>query len=76
MDYFTKWPEAYPIPDQDASTVAEVLVKYWILRFRVPLQLHSNQGRYFDSAVCKGLCEILAIDKTRQQLCILSLTAW
>ncbi|GFY27824.1 retrovirus-related Pol polyprotein from transposon 412 [Trichonephila clavipes] len=26
MDYFTKWPEAYPIPVQEASTVAEVLV--------------------------------------------------
>ncbi|GFX85444.1 retrovirus-related Pol polyprotein from transposon 412 [Trichonephila clavipes] len=26
MDYFTKWPEAYPISDQEASTVAEVLV--------------------------------------------------
>ncbi|GFW03046.1 retrovirus-related Pol polyprotein from transposon 412 [Trichonephila clavipes] len=26
MDYFSKWPEAYPIPDQETSTVAEVLV--------------------------------------------------
>ncbi|GFT47113.1 retrovirus-related Pol polyprotein from transposon 412 [Trichonephila clavipes] len=65
MDYFTKWPEAYPIPDQEASTVAEVLVQHWILRFGVPLQLHSDQGRNFDSAVCKRLCEILANDKTR-----------
>ncbi|GFW35995.1 hypothetical protein TNCV_4928591 [Trichonephila clavipes] len=30
MDYFTKWPETYPIPDQEASTVAEVLVQHWI----------------------------------------------
>ncbi|GFV80815.1 retrovirus-related Pol polyprotein from transposon 412 [Trichonephila clavipes] len=65
MDYFTKWPEAYPIPDQEASTVAEVLVQHWISRFGVPLQLNSDQGRNFDSAVCKRLCEILAIDKTR-----------
>ncbi|GFW14979.1 retrovirus-related Pol polyprotein from transposon 412 [Trichonephila clavipes] len=65
MGYFTKWLEAYPIPDQEASTVAEVLVQHWISRFGVPLQLHSDQGRNFDSAVCKRLCEILAIDKTR-----------
>jgi hypothetical protein len=26
MDYFTKWPEAYGIPDQEASTVTDVLV--------------------------------------------------
>ncbi|GFY06603.1 retrovirus-related Pol polyprotein from transposon 412 [Trichonephila clavipes] len=65
MDYFTKWPEAYPIPDQEASTVAEVLAQQWISRFGLPLQLHSDQGRNFDFTVCKRLCEILAIDKTR-----------
>ncbi|GFV03878.1 retrovirus-related Pol polyprotein from transposon 412 [Trichonephila clavipes] len=65
MDYFTKWPEAYPIPDQEASTVAEDLAQHWISRFGVSLQLHSDQRRNFDSAVCKRLCEILAIDKTR-----------
>ncbi|GFX48208.1 retrovirus-related Pol polyprotein from transposon 412 [Trichonephila clavipes] len=65
MDYFTKWLEAYPIPGQEASTVAEVLVQHWISRFGAPLQLHSDQRRNFDSAVWKRLCEILAIDKTR-----------
>ncbi|GFT29868.1 retrovirus-related Pol polyprotein from transposon 412 [Trichonephila clavipes] len=24
MDYFTKWPEVYPIPDQEAPTVARL----------------------------------------------------
>ncbi|GFV97086.1 retrovirus-related Pol polyprotein from transposon 412 [Trichonephila clavipes] len=65
IDYFTKWPEAYPIPDQEATTVADVLVQHWISRFGVPLRLHSDQGRNFDSTVCKRLCEILTIDKTR-----------
>ncbi|GFX54381.1 retrovirus-related Pol polyprotein from transposon 412 [Trichonephila clavipes] len=64
-DYFTKWPEAYPIPNQDASAVAEVLVQHWISPFGVPIQLHSDQERNFDSAFCKRLCEILAIYKTR-----------
>ncbi|GFW77507.1 hypothetical protein TNCV_2498991 [Trichonephila clavipes] len=65
IDYFTKWPEAYPFSNQEAKIVAEVLVQNWISRFGVPLQLHSDQGWNFDSAVCKRLCEILAIDKTR-----------
>ena len=25
QDYFTKWPEAFPLPNQQAITVAEVL---------------------------------------------------
>ncbi|GFU53204.1 uncharacterized protein TNCV_2952491 [Trichonephila clavipes] len=76
MNYFTKWPEAYPSSDQEASTVAEALVQHWISRFWVPLQLHSDQGRNFDSAVCKRLCEILAIDKTRTTALHLQTKAW
>ncbi|GFW78229.1 retrovirus-related Pol polyprotein from transposon 412 [Trichonephila clavipes] len=64
MNYFNMWPESYPIPNQEASTVAEVLVQHWISRFGFPLQLHSDHGRNFNSAVCKRLCEILAINKT------------
>ncbi|GFS61079.1 retrovirus-related Pol polyprotein from transposon 412 [Trichonephila clavipes] len=65
MDYFTKWPEVYPIPDQEAPTVAEAVVQHWISRYGVPLQLHSDQGRNFVSAVLKGVCELLGIEKTK-----------
>ena len=64
IDYFSKWPEAFPIPDQEATTVAEVLVREWISRYGTPLQLHSDRGTNFTSAVFKGLCQFLGIDKT------------
>jgi hypothetical protein len=41
MDYFTKWPEAYAIPNQEAATVAEALVTNFFCRFGVPRELHS-----------------------------------
>ncbi|GBM86428.1 Transposon Ty3-I Gag-Pol polyprotein [Araneus ventricosus] len=65
MDYFTKWPEAIPIPDQEASTVAEELVRSWISCYGVPMILHSDQGTNFNSALFTKLCELLGILKTR-----------
>ncbi|KAK3882385.1 hypothetical protein Pcinc_013251 [Petrolisthes cinctipes] len=51
MDYFTKWPEAYALPNHEAGTVAEVLVDQFFARFGVPRELHSDQGREFESRV-------------------------
>ena len=64
-DYFTKWVEAYPLENQRADVVAEVLVKEFISRFGVPMQMHSDQGRNFESAVFSGVCNLLGINKTR-----------
>eukprot|EP00731_Ephydatia_muelleri_P024449 Em0016g720a len=47
-DYFTKWSEAYPIPNMEAITVAKCVVNEFICRFGVPEQLHSDQGRNFE----------------------------
>jgi hypothetical protein len=55
MDYFTKWPEAYAIPSQEASTVAEALVTNFFCRFGVPRELHSDQGRNFESRLIQVL---------------------
>ena len=41
-DYFTKWVEALPIPDHEATTIAELL-KEVICRFGVSQQIHSDQ---------------------------------
>ena len=64
-DYFTKWVEAYPLPNQEAKTVAEALVNNFVCRFGVPLIIHSDQGRNFESRVFSEMCQLLGIHKTR-----------
>ena len=64
-DYFTRYVEAYPIPDQEATTVARRLVDEFFLRFSPPEQLHSDQGRNFESSVVAEACRLLGIEKSR-----------
>ena len=62
MDYFTKWPEVYPLPNQEATTVARALIG---ASFAVPLEIHSDQGRNFESKVFAEMCRLMRIYKTR-----------
>ena len=75
-DYFTKWVEAYPMPNQEATTVAELLVKQFICRFGVPLLIHSDQGRNFESELFAEMCRLLGIKKTRTTHTILNQMVW
>ena len=47
VDQFTKWLEAYPLPDQTAVTVARAVVDNLITRFQCHLVIHTDQGRNF-----------------------------
>ena len=51
IDQFTKWLECYPLK--------------FFMRFGCPLQIHSDQGRNFKSALFSELCTLLEICKTR-----------
>ena len=64
-DHFTKWVEAYGIPNQEALTVASKLVDDMFCRFSPPEQLHSDQGRQFELELVKEVCNLLQIRKTR-----------
>ena len=64
-DYFTRWVEAIPVPDETAETLARALVHHYIAKFGVPLSLHSDQGRSFESKLWTELHNILGITKTR-----------
>ncbi|UYV70790.1 K02A2.6-like [Cordylochernes scorpioides] len=64
-DYFTKWPEAFPLADQEAETVAETLISQFFSRFGVPMQIHTDQGRNFESRLFAQMCKLLGSHKTR-----------
>lgn len=64
-DYYTKWIEAIALPNQEAETVARCFVEQFACRYGIPDQLHSDQGRQFESAVFGEACKMFNIYKTR-----------
>jgi len=44
-DYFTKWSEAYALPDAEANTCTSAMYNGFFSRFDMPRQLHSDQGK-------------------------------
>ena len=56
IDYLTKWPELFAVPDQTALTIARLLVEQVISRHGVPSQLLSDRGAAFLSNLLRELC--------------------
>lgn len=65
MDYFTKWVECVAVPDMEAKITANVLIESWISRYGVPWELHSDQGKGFDSELIRELCNLLGVNKSQ-----------
>ncbi|KAI5737937.1 hypothetical protein M8J77_000914 [Diaphorina citri] len=62
IDRFTRWFEAFPIPDQTAATIARTFFEGWVSRFGSPVQLVTDQGRNFLSTLFKEVASILGIE--------------
>lgn len=59
VDRFTRWPEAVPLMDISAQSVAEAFVGSWIARFGCPSIVTTDRGRQFQCSLFMALTRLL-----------------
>ena len=64
QDYFTKWADARPIPDQTAVRITRELVHIFA-GYGIPEIIHSDQGRNFESTIFQQTMAAFGVKKTR-----------
>ena len=64
-DHFTKYALAFPTRNQEAKTVAKILVDQFVVHYGIPERVHSDQGASFEGKIIKHLCQLLGMKKSR-----------
>lgn len=65
IDRATHWPEAFPLKDITAETVAKLVYNGWITRFGICQYLTSDQGRQFESRLFSELLKCMGVHRIR-----------
>ncbi|UYV63018.1 hypothetical protein LAZ67_2002859 [Cordylochernes scorpioides] len=65
IDRYSKWPEAFPISDKTAISVAKAFFRGWISRYGVPATITTDQGREFESHLFKDLTSLIGTNRIR-----------
>ena len=64
-DQYTKYVRAFPLRNKSTELVAKVFHTGWICLFGCPRQIHTDQGKEFESALFKEMCRMFQSEKTR-----------
>ncbi|XP_062551045.1 uncharacterized protein LOC134216025 [Armigeres subalbatus] len=65
IDRYSRWPEAVPLPDMLAETVAKAFCNVWVSRFGVPEIISTDQGRQFESELFLEMTRVFGTHRVR-----------
>ena len=65
IDRYTRWPEAIPIKDTRAETVANAFIAHWISRYGVPDVVVTDRGSNFESCLFNNLLKRIGCQHKR-----------
>lgn len=65
IDRFSRWPDAIPMADITAKTVAENIIKHWIPFAGLPLTISTDRGRQFEANLFHELNIALGVNHLR-----------
>ncbi|XP_032682416.1 uncharacterized protein LOC116849398 [Odontomachus brunneus] len=63
IDRFTRWPEAAPVQDISADTVA--ILNGWIAHFGVPITITTDQEKQFESQLFNALTQMMGSQRKK-----------
>ncbi|GFR95254.1 Pol polyprotein [Elysia marginata] len=61
IDRTTRWPEAIPLNNTSTTNCARALIRHWIFRFGVPLDITSDRGSQFMSTLWNEISQQLGV---------------
>ena len=65
IDRYSRWPEAIPVVDTSAISLARALLHVWIARFGIPARITSDRGSQFTSTIWSQLSKLLGVELHR-----------
>ena len=65
IDRFSRWPEAVPLKNIEASTVCRAFFDCWISRYGAPETLTLDQGSQFESQLFTALLQLIGCRRIR-----------
>lgn len=65
IDRFSRWPEAVPLADVTAETVASAFYNNWVARFGAPSTITTDQGSQFEARLFTALTNMIGCKRIR-----------